>query len=68
MLVVGRQAETKPLELAPAKIEEAQRMASLLKQMRTRRRRDASTAINDVFGTTVKRLTLGWSYSVTKES
>jgi Tfp pilus assembly protein PilX len=52
---LGRQADTKPLELALAKIDEAQRMAGQLNQDANALAADAAKAINDVLGTTVKR-------------
>ncbi len=52
---LGRQADTKPLELALAKIDEAQRMAAQLNQDANALAADASKAINDVLDTTVKR-------------
>lgn len=52
---LGRQAETKPLQLALAKIDEAQRMAGQLNQDANALAADASKAINDVLDTTVKR-------------
>ncbi len=52
---LGRQADTKPLELALAKIDEAQRMAGQLNQDANALAADASKAINDVLDTTVNR-------------
>ena len=51
---VGRQADTKPLELAPAKIDEAQRMAGQLNQDANALAADAAKAITVVLDTTVK--------------
>jgi len=52
---VGRQADTKPLELALAKIDEAQRMAGQLNQDANALAADAAKAITVVLDTTVKR-------------
>jgi hypothetical protein len=52
---LGRQADTKPLELALAKIDEAQRMAGELNQDANALAADASKAINEVLDTTAKR-------------
>ena len=52
---LGRQADTKPLELALAKIDEAQRMAGQLNQDANALAADAAKAINDVLATIVKR-------------
>ena len=52
---LGRQADTKTLELALAKIDEAQRMAGELNQDANALAADASKAINEVLDTTVKR-------------
>ena len=52
---LGRQADTKPLELALAKIDEAQRMAGQLNQDANALAAEASNAINDVLDTTLKR-------------
>ena len=52
---LGRQADTKALELALAKIDEAQRMAGQLNQDANALAADAAKAVNDVLETTVKR-------------
>ena len=52
---LGRQADTKTLELALAKIDEAQRMAGELNQDANALAADASKAINEVLDTTAKR-------------
>jgi hypothetical protein len=52
---LGRQADTKPLQLALAKIDEAQRMAGQLNQDANALAADASKAIGDVLDTTVTR-------------
>ena len=52
---LGRQGDAKPLELALAKIDEAQRMAGQLNQDANALAADAAKAINDALGTTVKR-------------
>ena len=52
---LGREADTKPLELALANIDEAQRIAGQLNQDANALAADASNAINDVLDTTVKR-------------
>ena len=52
---LDREANTKPLELALAKIDEAQRMAGQLNQDANALAAAASKAINDVLDTTVKR-------------
>lgn len=52
---LGRQADTKPLELALAKIDQAQRMAGELNQNANALAADAAKALNDVLDTTVKR-------------
>ena len=54
-IVSAARADTKPLELAVAKIDEAQRMAGQLNQDANALAADASNAINDVLATTVKR-------------
>ena len=51
---LGRQADTKPLELALAKIDEAQRMAGQLNQDANALAAEAASAINDVLGGTAK--------------
>ena len=51
---LGRQADTKPLELALAKIDEAQRMAGQLNQDANAPAADAAKAINGVLGGTAK--------------
>jgi hypothetical protein len=53
--ILGRQADTKPLELALTKIDEAQRIAGQLNQDANALAAAASKAINDVLDTTVKR-------------
>jgi hypothetical protein len=52
---LGRQADTKLVELALAKIDEAQRMAGQLNQDANALAAEASKAINDVLDTTVNR-------------
>ena len=52
---LGRQADTKALELALAKIDEAQRMVGQLNQDANALAAEASNAINDVLNTAVKR-------------
>ena len=52
---LGRQADTKSLELALAKIDEAQRMAGQLNQDANALAADAAKAIDDVLGATAKR-------------
>ncbi len=52
---LGRQADTKSLEFALAKIDEAQRMAGQLNQDANALAADASKAINNVLDTTVKQ-------------
>ena len=52
---LGRPADAKPLELALAKIDEAQRMAGQLNQDANALVADAANAINNVLDTTVKR-------------
>ena len=52
---LGRPADTKALELALAKIDEAQRMAGQLNQDANALAADAAKAVNDVLDTTVKR-------------
>jgi hypothetical protein len=52
---LGRQADTKSLGFALAKIDEAQRMAGQLNQDANALAADASKAINDVLDTTVNR-------------
>ena len=55
-LLEGRaQADTKPLELALAKIDQAQRMAGQLNQDANALAADASKAISVVLDTTAKR-------------
>ena len=51
---LGRHADTKPLEHALAKIDEAQRMAGQLNQDANALAADAANAINEVLATTVK--------------
>jgi hypothetical protein len=51
---LGRQADTKSLELALAKIDAAQRMAGELNQDANALAADASNAINEVLDTSVK--------------
>jgi hypothetical protein len=53
--VPARQGDSKPLELALAKIDGAQRMAGQLNQDANALAADAAKAINDALGTTVKR-------------
>jgi len=52
---LGRQTDTKSLELALAKIDEAQRMAGQLNQDANALAADVAKAVNDVLDTTVKR-------------
>ena len=52
---LGRQADTKPLDISLAKIDEVQRMAGQLNQDADALAAEASNAINDVLNTTVKR-------------
>jgi hypothetical protein len=52
---LGRQADAKPLELALAKIDQAQRMAGQLNQDANALAADASKAITVVLDTTAKR-------------
>ena len=52
---LGRQADTKPLELALANIDEAQRIAGQLNQDANALAADASKAITDVLDTALKR-------------
>lgn len=52
---LGRQADAKPLELALAKIDEAQRMAGQLNQDANALAADASKAITEVLDATVNR-------------